>query len=361
MQGNEKNIIQKKYIKIAALVILTIFLLLVFRQSKNGIFVIENRTNSLLSKYTHELMPLNQQKKLENEDIVNFALYGNIPIDKANEKILIINSDETGNKKFVITKAKLNYDTKNYEYLIKHLNLKPVEKLKFDSMLSKYRSKLSSSILLDAKETYAINPSVITLQNELNNNFKLIIKKSFLNNRKKILQAFEYGIKAADSIELNKNFIFINPDTVLNLVTKKGIKKKIQLGDKNPVSNLEFSFEQNKNDKLKIDFQLNDNFVFVNIPQMQNDLGEKLSKQINKEVRKELKDFNDFLVQRKNEKKIEFKFNIEKLPPTVVNDLKRIDKDILQKLEKLNIRIDSLGMNIKIIQKDTLRNKFRND
>jgi hypothetical protein len=359
MEGLDKQVKKRKYIEIAALVALTVFFLVVFKESKKGLFSIEYETSAFLSKYTNGLMPLNKKSLLSKEDIVNFALYGNIPIDRKNEKVLIINSDSLGDKRFIIAKIKIDSSTNNYNKLIAKLDLDDVQKSNFDTLLAAYRNKLYKSILLNEKESFAINSNVAQLQKDLNEKINLLLTENSQKRNLTLAKAVEEGIKDVNELKSTKNFIFVNPDTVLNLVAKsdKPIKTKIN-HQKKLLNNLSFSIDTEKEDKVNMGFVMNDEFISVNIPppppppgsskNLQNHKKEKMDKFFDEQ------NFQFNFDEKENE--FGFKFNIENIPPDVFDNLNKVDKDLAKKLKGLKIKIDSQGVFIKI-KSDSIKSK----
>jgi len=352
----DKQAKKRKYFEIIILIVLTVFLLIVFKESKKGLFSIEDKTSALMTKYTSGLMPLNERSELSKEDIVNFALYGNIPIDRKNEKVLIINSDSLGDNRFIITKMKINNKTNNYGALLSKLNLSSDQKSKIDTLLSVSQHKLYRSILLNENESFAINSNVVQLQKDLSDKINLMLIENSRKNDLAVSKAVEDGIKVVNELKSARNFVFVNPDTVLNLVANPEKLKKIKrIDQKKFLNNLSFSIDSEKKKKMNLDFVLGEEFVSVNVPPPPAD---KYSVKIDeKKLDKILNEHNfEFNFDMKSDE-LGFKFNIENVPPNVWDNLQKIDKDLAKKLQGINIKIDSVGIEIKI-KNDSIKNRL---
>ncbi len=155
----------RKYIPFAVLGILTVLLMVFFKERNEGISKIfeEGKTN-VLSFYAENLKPLIFQTTISQEDIFNFALFNSLPLDKDKNKILEISHDQTGRETFVIRTAPYNRDTKNYDTFVKYIGMNRDQKQKIDSILNSYKKDIYSSVLLNEKNTYAVNPNITDLQ-----------------------------------------------------------------------------------------------------------------------------------------------------------------------------------------------------
>ena len=159
----------KKYSPIAGLVVITLLLMLYFKESKDEIGDFINKgTSNLASFYTQNLKPIFFKTDITNEDVMNFALHSNIPIDKEQKKVLQIGYDEnTDNEFFEIKPVAFKEDTKNYESFVEYLNLDDDKKNMLDSILSDYKVELYSSVLYNEDSTLAVNPNLPLLRDAI--------------------------------------------------------------------------------------------------------------------------------------------------------------------------------------------------
>mgnify|MGYP000896189243 FL=1 len=72
---------------VVGLILLTIGLMIIFKNNSSNL---KDLPDDLISFYAKNLKPLFYQTSITEEDIFNFALYQNIPIDKQNNKLLQI-------------------------------------------------------------------------------------------------------------------------------------------------------------------------------------------------------------------------------------------------------------------------------
>lgn len=221
-KGNNQKVNLKKYLSILPIILLTIFLIIVFKLNKENIgkFIKEGKDN--LISYMENLVPLISGYNLTNEDIFNFALYKIIPLDKEKGKVLFINDEPNNIQILQLKNVSYNKNTSNYENLVKFFGLNEKNKKSLDSILNSYKKELSFSILINNKNTLAINPKLAELQK--------VIQADLINyfmkvNAKKVQQLFDYKMKMLNKINLPKlvsafknipdnEYIFITPDTV---------------------------------------------------------------------------------------------------------------------------------------------------
>lgn len=236
-ENNVKTTI-KKYLPIAPLIILTILLMLVFRYNKGSINkLVEKGKQNLISFYTQNLEPIFAQSEISNEDVFNFALYKTLPIDKQNNKVLLLSDTKNSKQIFEIKHVPFNRDTKNYENFVEYLGMNKEEKEITDSILNSYKKEISYSILVNDKNTVAINPKLAEIQKAiladlLNYSLKVnpkrieILFKHIELLSKKDLSKFIASTKKIP----NNEYIFITPDTIFKKsITLDTNKLKLEL------------------------------------------------------------------------------------------------------------------------------------
>ncbi|MBN1637374.1 MAG: hypothetical protein JW866_00280 [Ignavibacteriales bacterium] len=202
---------------IIGLIILTIGLMFVFKYFQKDI---NNLIDEGINLYTQNLKPLFIKEEITNEDIINFAFYETLPIDKQNSKYIILGNDSAGNDNFVI-KTKETVATTNYEKFINinELDEKRVQIL--DSILNTYKEDIYTSILFNENNTYAVSHSLPHLRDLLRYDLVLLTEKaSELGNidkrnfiwtsKEPEVTTFRHKIRTAS----REDFIFFNPETV---------------------------------------------------------------------------------------------------------------------------------------------------
>jgi hypothetical protein len=130
--------------------------------------IIEEGKSSLLNLYAENLKPLFFETDLNNEDIFNFALYNNLPVDKENNKVLQLAEDSKRNQVFAIQPALIKDNTNNYGKFKKSLQLTDQEVERLDSILQSYRSDIYAAVLV-GDGAVAVNPELPLIQKAIIN------------------------------------------------------------------------------------------------------------------------------------------------------------------------------------------------
>lgn len=343
---------KKRTIEISLLVILTIVLMLIFYGKKKYFSDLSDEGIRFLAKYAEGLKPINKKVEYSNEDIVNFALYGNLPLDKRNNKYLILNENSEGKLKYIITDAAPKTESNNYEKLTLKFEDNQSKQILLDTILTASKANLYKSILFSDNETYAISPKVLEIQNELKKEIAKLaaVKSSELKLRK---NEFSNQIKKLDKeLSASNNFIFVNPDTVVRfegkikrLVNSNGKTKKIVVAaDEIDLSKLNY-----KDIIKKVEFSKGDGFVSIEIPSV------KVPKSVNLNHFETGENFKLQFSGKENE----FSFNIEKLPRDLQKDLENLNSELSSKLGMVNVKFDSTGIYVKIPDADNIRENIK--
>lgn len=224
----------KRFLPFLFLVILTIVLMVFFKQNKRIIGnVFEEGKNNILSFYTHNLEPLLFRTKISEEDVFNFALYRSLPLDKEKNKVLFISNDLPGNKIFEIKPAVYNPNTQNYNTFVQYLEMTKTEKEKSDSILNSYKDKIYSYILVSGENAFAVNPQITDVQQAV---LADLITFAHSVNEKKCTEIFKDKFNWSDKQRLKNviasgkevpqnEYLLITPDTVAKTHLKWDQKK----------------------------------------------------------------------------------------------------------------------------------------
>jgi hypothetical protein len=171
--------------------------------------------------YTERLRPLFLASEISNEDLFNFALYEEIPLNNSEKQVLKIGFDPSGNEYFELKKANYQSTKDNLNIFLSKLNLTSEKKSKIDSLLQNYAVQLSKHILVTEDNSIAINPIVWNIRKAMVADIvsltRQLDKKNFdrLANTHKLLipkNVIAWN-KTLDSIQTNK-FIIFTPDSV---------------------------------------------------------------------------------------------------------------------------------------------------
>ncbi len=213
----------KKYFPYAFLIILTIVLMFFFKHNRREIGeMLEEGKSNLLAFYSQNLRPLLFRTQISEEDIFNFALYQSLPLDKEKNKILVLNNENSGSQVYEVRTLPFNPSTNNYESFVKYMGLNNKEKGEADSILNSYKKEIYSSVFVNDKNTFAVNPKINQLQQAV---LADLINFSQSVNRKKAEEIFHKsftGSERGDVANLitsarqtpNNEFILMTPDTV---------------------------------------------------------------------------------------------------------------------------------------------------
>ncbi|MCX7798376.1 MAG: hypothetical protein N2249_07115 [Melioribacter sp.] len=273
--NNKINI--EKYYPIVPIILLTIFLMIISHYNKENVNkLIQNSKNDIIT-YVENLVPLISSTQLDNEDIINFAFYEIIPIDKQTNKILIINNEPSNIQIHELENLPFNKETKNYKRLINYFELNNKEKVLLDSILNFYKKELSLSILSNNNSTIAINPKLLELQKVIqvdliyylmNVNGERVFK--FFGDKKQLLSGINLSefISNFKSVPFNE-YIFISSDTVFRktfTIDTTKFNKKIktarqEMQEKLDKIDIKISFEKFKNNDSKYNFRIDSNFI----------------------------------------------------------------------------------------------------
>jgi len=198
---------------------------LIFVLSLNPAFLmnlIEQQRGNLTEFYKSNLKPLLYAANLTTEDIFNFALYEELPLDPSDSQSLKLSYDQTGKEFFEIRQNTQKKEKNNLKNFIAALELNESEQKQMDSLLNVYSEKISAQILVSDKNAIAINPNIWNLRKAVLADILSFAKKHGNEAFQKI--AMVGNIPAIDDKNIvwlekvkttsPKDFIICTPDTV---------------------------------------------------------------------------------------------------------------------------------------------------
>jgi hypothetical protein len=221
-EGKKNYELLKKWMPVVGIVVLTAALMIYFKATNVGYISIQNVGRDLVAEYTQNLKPVYSRTELTKEDLVNFALYKNLPVDKENNTVLQIKSDEMGRENYIVKSAAINPKTNNYERFGKKFHLTEDEIAIFDSILNAYNDNLYAAVLYNDNNTLAVDPNLHILQKAMSTDIYKFLKVR-VHEKTNVELPENYATLNRDKIHEildanrerpEKEFIFITPDTV---------------------------------------------------------------------------------------------------------------------------------------------------
>ncbi len=216
----------RKYSPVIGIVAASVLLMFILKYNPQIIDrVVEQQKSNLAAFYKENLKPLLFTANLSNEDIFNFAVYHQLPLDEQKKQCLQFGSDKNGKQFFEIKTASLAQNENNLEKFERELNLNTEQKYQMDSILSAYKKDLASQVLVNDKNTVAINPNIWNYNKALTADlisFAAKVSKRKLQNIFPPEFTHEYSeadlnriVHAVRAANTNK-YIFLTPDSIFS-------------------------------------------------------------------------------------------------------------------------------------------------
>jgi hypothetical protein len=213
----------KKWIPITSLTLVTIVLMAVLKFNPNLLNnLIEEQKSNIVGFYKQNLQPLLYAADLTNEDIFNFALYQELPLDSANQQVLKLGYDTAGTEYFEIKNASAFKQVNNLQKFATALELNDEELDMIDSIIGSYSEEISALVLVNDKNSVAINPNIWNTRKIILADILAFAKKHAGNNYSKILpiqvaqfddRSIANWVNEAKSLQ-DDQYIFCTPDSI---------------------------------------------------------------------------------------------------------------------------------------------------
>ena len=225
--------------------------------------ILSDQKTNIIDFYTQNLKPFIYVADLNSEDIFNFAFNNNLPLNKEDNQMLQLDRDSNGNQFVEVKYAGSSASAFNLPVFVKSLNLNNSQKLSVDSILLSYSDDIASHILVNDKNTVAVNPSIWNYHNAIRSDllsYAVSVNKDFSN---KILPA-GFTVNNASSMHVRQKsdgpdqdtyFVF-SPDTIFSQklhVDKDELKNQIR---KYKIEMSQHADELNKLKRFKIDVKV---------------------------------------------------------------------------------------------------------
>ena len=160
-EESKSKINLKKWIPISSLTVVTLALMAVLKFNPNLMDnIIKEQESNLVGFYKENLQPLLYAANLTNEDIFNFAVYQELPLDNTNNQILKLGYDTKGAEYFEIKKANEINEPDNLRKFVAALDFDEDEIKKVDSIIGSYSEQISALVLVNDQNAVAINPNI---------------------------------------------------------------------------------------------------------------------------------------------------------------------------------------------------------
>jgi len=219
--NNNENISGiKKYLPMGGLIILTISLMIYFGIEQFNKSSETSQNNLLNDLYSKTLKPIFVDEKLTKEDVLNFALYNNLPVDKKENKILEVKNDSSGSDVIEIRKTEIKGNTDNYSRFVDKMGLNDKQKNELDSLLEEFKQNITNTIFSDDHKTLAVDARIGLLHQVLRTEiFDFISRAKAKENvaslyTERTLENFNKIIENEKNKSV-RNYIFFTHDTVI--------------------------------------------------------------------------------------------------------------------------------------------------
>ncbi|HCY76317.1 MAG TPA: hypothetical protein DHV28_10380 [Ignavibacteriales bacterium] len=213
----------KKWIPISSLTLVTLALMGILKFNPNLIDdIIKQQKSNLVGFYKENLKPLLYAADLSNEDIFNFAVYQELPLDSTNNQILRLGNDLKGSEFFEIKKASNVSEPNNLKKFVAALDFNEGEIKSIDSIISSYSEQISGLVLVNDKNSVAINPKIWNTRKLILADILAFAKKHASANFNKIVppegiqfdnQSVAKWVDKAKAVK-DDQYIFCTPDSI---------------------------------------------------------------------------------------------------------------------------------------------------
>lgn len=177
--------------------------------------------SDLEALYSKNLTSLLMAADLTNEDLFDFAFNKNLPLDASGNKVLSIGTDENGKEFLEVKYASSAESNLKLNDFVRQFNLNREQKGKVDSILESYSGKLAKVVLVNDKNTIAVNPELWRYHSQLRHD---LLAYASSVNREAALTAFGSETDFNDLIHEPdpaplapvpaENYYFITPDSI---------------------------------------------------------------------------------------------------------------------------------------------------
>lgn len=224
LKSKEKSVFNlRKWIPVSSFAVLAVALMVLLKFNPNLINdIIKQQQSNLEGFYKENLQPLLYAANLSNEDIFNFAVYQELPLDSANSQLLKLGYDPAGAEYFEIKNADYSKQEDNLKNFVTALDLDEKEQRMIDSIINSYSERISGMVLVNEKNAVAINPGIWNTRKLILADILSFAERHSPKNLYKLIPPETIKIDDANLaafVNLSKEskddqFIFFTPDSV---------------------------------------------------------------------------------------------------------------------------------------------------
>ena len=187
--------------------------------------LVDQQKSNITAFYKDNLKPLLYTANLTNEDIFDFAFYHQLPLDSQKKQYLMLGSDKNGKQYLEIEPAGFNQDGNNLARFVKNLNLNGTQHRQVDSILAAYANDLQSQVLVNEKNTVAINPNIWNFNKALAMDLISFAQRiNGVESRRIVPREFNQLASSKDLAQIakqiksakNNNYIFFTADSIFS-------------------------------------------------------------------------------------------------------------------------------------------------
>lgn len=216
----------RKYSLVYSVIVLSVALMVVLKYNPKIIDkLVDQQKTNITAFYKENLKPLLYTANLTNEDIFDFAFYHQLPLDSQKKQYLLLGSDNNGKQYFEIKNAGLTQNGNNLERFVKNLNLTDRQHHQMDSILASYAGDLQAQVLVNEKNTVAINPNIWNFNKALAMDLISFAQKVNRNESQKIIPPGYNQVASAKALSQiakefksakNNKYIFFTADSIFS-------------------------------------------------------------------------------------------------------------------------------------------------
>jgi len=186
--------------------------------------LIDQQKSTVAGFYKENLQPLLFAADLNNEDIFNFAMYKQLPLDTKGKQYIHLGFDDAGKEFVEIKNIDIVQEGNNYEKFLLALELNENQIKQMDSIINQYAVELETQILVNTNNTVAINSNLWNYQRAIQsdlltfaenfneNKFHKFVPASVSFSKNPVVVNVVREIRTAR----NKNYIILTPDSIFS-------------------------------------------------------------------------------------------------------------------------------------------------